>query len=193
MSGLSNASSSSNMPTPGRLGPGQGPGQGQGHSSQPRSARSGRARSHAEELSPVVASMSQFAASTGLAKFLWAPASAEPEGDGSTTPLAGGGDKPAATGEGVAAASAVTGGGVSPALASPAVAAKPGRQPGARFALLILTCINLLNYIDRCVSRLLSGGDGGGDGEGKDAIMNECMYACMNYADGLIDRLESTN
>jgi len=26
---------------------------------------------------------------------------------------------------------------------------KPGRQPGARFALGVLTLINLLNYIDR--------------------------------------------
>lgn len=48
-----------------------------------------------------------------------------------------------------------TGGGASP---SPGVAAvgktvaRPGRQPGARFALLILTCINLLNYVDRCVA-----------------------------------------
>ena len=28
-------------------------------------------------------------------------------------------------------------------------ASKPGRQPGARFALGVLTLINLLNYIDR--------------------------------------------
>jgi MFS family permease len=28
---------------------------------------------------------------------------------------------------------------------------QPGRQPGARFALAILTAINLLNYIDRYV------------------------------------------
>lgn len=45
------------------------------------------------------------------------------------------------------ASAAVTGGGVSPALEK--AAPQPGRQPGARFALLILTCINLLNYIDR--------------------------------------------
>lgn len=27
--------------------------------------------------------------------------------------------------------------------------ARKGRQPGARFALLVLTSINLLNYVDR--------------------------------------------
>jgi len=27
---------------------------------------------------------------------------------------------------------------------------KSGRQPGARFALAVLTLINLLNYVDRC-------------------------------------------
>ena len=37
----------------------------------------------------------------------------------------------------------------SAAAAAAIATAKPGRQPGARFALLVLTCINLLNYVDR--------------------------------------------
>ena len=108
----------------------------------------------------MVASLSQLAGSTGLAQFLWGPSPDAAEGQGqastprthATDAAAGGGGKPAAVGEGAA----VTGGGVSPGVGSPGAAGlpQPGRQPGARFALLILTCINLLNYIDRWVTTI---------------------------------------
>lgn len=104
----------------------------------------------------MVASLSQLAGSTALVSYLWGGSAPEEEGLVST------GGKGAAE----QPATAATGGGVSPAAAEGAAAMgagtkpapQPGRQPGARFALLVLTCINLLNYVDRCVCFVGFGG-----------------------------------